>query len=412
MTEKQLGQALTSQDAHLTLNQSKAVRFWVTLRAPNFTFLTSSAHHQPGHLSLAMPIGAFIYMPDSWIKSILIAVIQFSDDYFFFFFFAMTSRSFFTSDWSCTSGNIAVSVPSTGEDRIMVATGRSRPPRSPPSSLLITMAMRMSRARWFFFLRRVFHYQNGSRSDLGSNPLNTISWMVLEYIALVVQIIITTYTLAVSRSERLVWPMRMWAFGYDLGCVLNLLMLYWRYWVVHRAQPDEDSGTPPLMNRCRTGLDLFFAIWFVMGNVWVFDSRFGSFRQAPKLHVLCISLLAWNAVAYSFPFLLFVLLCCCVPVVSIVAGYNINVGGSDRGASEDQISGLPSWRYKDSDDSLELGKSVKNNENPECCICLCKFKEKEEIRQLPCCHIFHLKCVDQWLRIISSCPLCKQEINR
>lgn len=48
----------------------------------------------------------------------------------------------------------------------------------------------------------------------------------------------------------------------------------------------------------------------------------------------------------------------------------------------------------------------------ECCICLSKYREKEEIRQLPCSHVFHLKCVDQWLRIISCCPLCKQELER
>lgn len=26
--------------------------------------------------------------------------------------------------------------------------------------------------------------------------------------------------------------------------------------------------------------------------------------------------------------------------------------------------------------------------------------------------MFHLKCVDQWLRIISCCPLCKQELEK
>lgn len=47
----------------------------------------------------------------------------------------------------------------------------------------------------------------------------------------------------------------------------------------------------------------------------------------------------------------------------------------------------------------------------ECCICLAQYREKEEVRQLPCTHMFHLKCVDRWLRIISSCPLCKQELS-
>lgn len=113
------------------------------------------------------------------------------------------------------------------------------------------------------------------------------------------------------------------------------------------------------MNKCRTALELFFAIWFVMGNVWVFDSRFGSFHRAPKLHVLCISLLAWNALCYSFPFLLFVLLCCCVPLISSLLGYNMNMGSIDRGASDDQISRLPSWRVKEVDTNLHVGDVLK-----------------------------------------------------
>lgn len=116
-----------------------------------------------------------------------------------------------------------------------------------------------------------------------------------------------------------------------------------------------------LMNKCRTSLELFFAIWFVMGNVWVFDSRFGSFHRAPNLHVLCISLLAWNALSYSFPFLLFLLLCCCVPLISSSLGYNMNMGSSERGASDDQISSLPSWRYKQVESKLEIGNDVNGN---------------------------------------------------
>ena len=105
------------------------------------------------------------------------------------------------------------------------------------------------------------------------------------------------------------------------------------------------------MNKCRTSLELFFAIWFVVGNVWVFDSRFGSFNHAPKLHVLCVSLLSWNALCYSFPFLLFLFLCCLVPLISSLLGYNMNMGSSDRGASDDQISSLPSWKHKRADDN-------------------------------------------------------------
>ncbi|KAI9102359.1 hypothetical protein K1719_023561 [Acacia pycnantha] len=311
------------------------------------------------------------------------------------------------------------------EDR--VASTRTRPSlHNPRPSFLIRTAMRVSRARWFTFLRRVFHYQNGSRSDLGSNPFNSSTWMTLEFIALMVQISLTTLVLAISKRERPVWPMRIWISGYDIGCLLNLLLLYGRYRQLYLSHGDalslsdmeqqrgnDETRCSHLMNKCRTSLELFFAIWFVMGNVWVFDSRFGSFQRAPKLHVLCISLIAWNAITYSFPFLLFLLLCCCVPLISSLLGYNMNMASSDKGASDDQISQLPSWRYKQVHNKLDNGHDSAAsegliNEDPECCICLTKYKDREEVRQLPCSHMFHQKCVDQWLRIISCCPLCKQ----
>ncbi|KAG4213988.1 hypothetical protein F383_06014 [Gossypium arboreum] len=339
----------------------------------------------------------------------------------------MNTRHSFQPDSLCNSSTAApFSSNPTGEEDGVAAGSRSRSPRAASSSILIRMVMRMSRARWFTFLRRVFHYQNGSRSDLGSNPFNSSTWMMLEFLALVIQISVITFTLAIAKKEKPVWPMRIWIVGYDIGCALSLLLLYGRYHHLHITQGDgfgladveqqrtnEESRSTHLMNKCRTSLELFFAIWFVMGNVWVFDSRFGSFQRAPNLHVLCISLLAWNALCYSFPFLLFLLLCCCVPLISSLLGYNMNMGSTDRGASDDQISGLPSWRYKEISTNSELDhNSDHTNEDPECCICLAKYKDKEEVRQLPCSHMFHLKCVDQWLRIISCCPLCKQELER
>ncbi|XP_027335685.1 E3 ubiquitin-protein ligase At4g11680-like isoform X2 [Abrus precatorius] len=324
------------------------------------------------------------------------------------------------------SSSMASFTSNSSSEHSMASAQNIPPHASSTPSFMTRVAMRISRSRWFTFLRRVFHYQNGPRSDLDSNPFNSSTWMMLELVALLVQITSTTFTLVISKSEKPIWPMRVWIAGYDIGCVLNLLLLCGRYHQLHVTQRDslslseleqqrnnEETRSSHLMNKCRSSLELFFAIWFVMGNVWAFDSRFGSFQNAPKLQVLCIILLSWNAICYSFPFLLFLLLCCCVPLLSTLLGYNMNMGASARGASEDQISQLPSWRYKivqfdnDSQSSQRL-----IDEDPECCICLVKYTEKEEVRQLPCSHLFHLKCVDQWLRIISCCPLCKQGLQR
>ncbi|KAL3819944.1 hypothetical protein ACJIZ3_005849 [Penstemon smallii] len=43
-----------------------------------------------------------------------------------------------------------------------------------------------------------------------------------------------------------------------------------------------------------------------------------------------------------------------------------------------------------------------------CSICLCEYMPKETLRSIPeCHHCFHSECIDQWLRLNSSCPVCR-----
>lgn len=46
-----------------------------------------------------------------------------------------------------------------------------------------------------------------------------------------------------------------------------------------------------------------------------------------------------------------------------------------------------------------------------CCICLAKYANNDELRELPCSHFFHKDCVDKWLKINALCPLCKNEVG-
>ncbi|XP_018101711.1 E3 ubiquitin-protein ligase RNF43 [Xenopus laevis] len=47
---------------------------------------------------------------------------------------------------------------------------------------------------------------------------------------------------------------------------------------------------------------------------------------------------------------------------------------------------------------------------PVCAICLEEFTDGQELRILPCCHEYHLACVDPWLRQNHTCPLCMYDI--
>lgn len=173
----------------------------------------------------------------------------------------MNSRRYFLTPISLCHWSIVVSFPpiSTavvvggGDDAVGNRNRSSRTNNIPQysNSFLIRIAMRISRARWFTFLRRVFHYQNGysSTSHLGSNPFNSITWMMMECISLSIQIILCVYTLAVH--EKPVWPMRIWALGYVFGCILSVVLLYSRYWAFYIRPQRHDSDTEQQSDQSR-----------------------------------------------------------------------------------------------------------------------------------------------------------------
>lgn len=61
------------------------------------------------------------------------------------------------------------------------------------------------------------------------------------------------------------------------------------------------------------------------------------------------------------------------------------------------IASYPKFRFSD-----------KGEGDGICSICLCDYREAEMLRMLPDCgHSFHLMCIDAWLRLNASCPVCR-----
>ncbi|KAJ1617997.1 hypothetical protein T492DRAFT_567594, partial [Pavlovales sp. CCMP2436] len=44
--------------------------------------------------------------------------------------------------------------------------------------------------------------------------------------------------------------------------------------------------------------------------------------------------------------------------------------------------------------------------NDVCCVCLSSVRTPARSRVLRCGHVFHAKCISQWLQQRPSCPLC------
>ncbi|KAL6997908.1 RING-H2 finger protein atl70 [Sarracenia purpurea var. burkii] len=74
----------------------------------------------------------------------------------------------------------------------------------------------------------------------------------------------------------------------------------------------------------------------------------------------------------------------------------------DVGLDEATLLSYPKLLYSQA-------KLHKDDSTAGCCsICLADYKGSDMLRVLPDCgHLFHLKCVDPWLRLHPTCPVCR-----
>lgn len=77
-------------------------------------------------------------------------------------------------------------------------------------------------------------------------------------------------------------------------------------------------------------------------------------------------------------------------------------GASSAGLSDAAIARLPCFVVVVSRGAGAAAAAT------ECAVCLGAVEEGETARALPCCaHAFHARCVDAWLRLRPTCPVCR-----
>lgn len=80
--------------------------------------------------------------------------------------------------------------------------------------------------------------------------------------------------------------------------------------------------------------------------------------------------------------------------------------GGSRGLHPSILSTFPSFTYSEVK-SHKIGKGAL-----ECAVCLDEFTDEEIIKLLPKCdHVFHLDCIDAWLRSHITCPVCRANLD-
>lgn len=77
-----------------------------------------------------------------------------------------------------------------------------------------------------------------------------------------------------------------------------------------------------------------------------------------------------------------------------------------RGLDDDVLVTFPTFVY--SEVTMANQKSDIVVKGSGCSICLADYKATDVIRLLPeCRHLFHVKCIDKWLKAHPSCPVCR-----
>ncbi|XP_075518180.1 E3 ubiquitin-protein ligase At1g63170-like [Primulina tabacum] len=313
--------------------------------------------------------------------------------------------------------------------------------------------------------------RRGNSRGRQRSPLNSGLWISIELVLTVSQLIAAIIVLSLSNHEKPGAPLRTWIVGYASGCLAILPLLYWRFkyrnqvseqvssqqsqeisqgnnssgsltgrvtgaedrWTTATTTRGASNGMPNprlkvLVEYFKMALDCFFAVWFVVGNVWIFGGHSSS-TEAPNLYRLCIVFLTFSCIGYAMPFILCATICCCLPCIFSVLRFRED-SSPNRGATQESISSLPTYKFKARKNKSSNNKESSSGEgeggivaagtekerliseeDAVCCICLAKYAHNDELRELPCSHFFHKDCVDKWLKINASCPFCKTDVG-
>lgn len=60
---------------------------------------------------------------------------------------------------------------------------------------------------------------------------------------------------------------------------------------------------------------------------------------------------------------------------------------------------------------LPIGSYDGCKKSRECVICMIEFCVGESVRYLPCMHIYHVSCIDDWLMRSLTCPSCMEPVD-
>ncbi|ESQ29060.1 hypothetical protein EUTSA_v10023515mg [Eutrema salsugineum] len=281
--------------------------------------------------------------------------------------------------------------------------------------------------------------------------------VVLDFVWNLAFVAVATAVLVLSSDEKPNMPLRVWIIGYGLQCMMHMLCVCVEYRKRNRRRSNrsprsrssssmeeevglglelgqlESESNSSFAKHLESANTMFSFIWWIIGFYWVSSGGQELAQGSPQLYWLCIVFLGFDVFFVVFCVALAcvigIAVCCCLPCIIAV----LYAVAEQEGASKEDIDQLTKFKFRKVGDSekqsfdeeqaqgdsggvmTECGtdspvEHTLPHEDAECCICLSAYEDETELRELPCGHHFHCGCVDKWLYINATCPLCKYNI--
>ncbi|KAL4360497.1 hypothetical protein GQ457_04G037730 [Hibiscus cannabinus] len=266
--------------------------------------------------------------------------------------------------------------------------------------------------------------------------------------------------LVLSWKERPSMPLRLWIIGYAFQCLLHMVCVCVEYRrrrrqrnaesrsfnagdeasLSPRSRADtehsitlahlEDNRGSSVAKHLESANTMFSFVWWIIGFYWVSVGGQAMARSSPQLYWLCIVFLGFDVFFVVFCVALACVIgfavCCCLPCIIAI----LYAVADQEGASKEDIDQLPRYKFRKIGNVEKYACDVQGpvggvitecginspmervlcEDDAECCICLSAYDDGVDLRELPCGHHFHCACVDKWLHINATCPLCKYNI--
>eukprot|EP00929_Paragymnodinium_shiwhaense_P020696 TRINITY_DN13703_c0_g1_i1.p1 TRINITY_DN13703_c0_g1~~TRINITY_DN13703_c0_g1_i1.p1 ORF type:complete len:321 (+),score=59.29 TRINITY_DN13703_c0_g1_i1:172-1134(+) len=143
-------------------------------------------------------------------------------------------------------------------------------------------------------------------------------------------------------------------------------------------------------------------VLLVFGFYWCLQSRTCA-KTNPHLYTF-----VWYYLIYISTCYVFMVLAPIVVVALMIFGMWRGWFDEIAGASPETIEGIETISYEQFEQMLA---TEPDRPDEECCCCSEAFCNEKPIKRTPCGHVFHEGCLSKWLKVSTTCPLCRNDLE-